>query len=93
MQNSTAFQIVSIEPTQPLVQVVNQTDERHALEVNSGDSRQFNAPVCGIEYHVQEVHLFGKEDGTDTMLAIENCLEEIKTLTEQMFADGYIEVL
>lgn len=93
MKNATAFQIISIEPTQAVVQIVNQTAEKYDLDVNLEHPRQFNAPVCGINYHAQEVCLCGKIKSRDTRLAIRDCIEEIETLTIEALADGYVELL
>lgn len=93
MLSSTAFQIVSIEPTKSLVPVVNQAAKRHALSVDFGDSKMFNAPMCGIEYHVQQINLSGSNENQDCLEAIENCLQEIETIADQSLADGYMELL
>ena len=70
MQNSTTFRIVSIEPTQPLKQVVNQTAGRYSLEANFAPTRQFNAPICGVEYHVQEFSLSFKTGDVRTAFGL-----------------------
>ena len=93
MQVSAAYQIVSIEPTQPLQHVIDQVADRHALQANFGATRQFNAPVCGIEYHIQEFFLADKDGGMSTAHTIEKCLQEIESLTDQAMADGYCESL
>ena len=93
MQNSSTFRIVSIEPTQAIKAVVNQAADRFSLEANFGAAGQFNAPVCGVEYHAQEFNLSSKDVELRSELAIANCLQEIKTLTEQTMADGFVEQL
>ena len=48
--------------------------------------------MCGIEYHVQEIQLSGSDD-VASFSAIQNCLQEIETITDQSLADGYLELL
>lgn len=93
MQSSTAFQIVSIEPTQTLEDVVIQAAQRHKLSANFDDSRVFNAPVCGIEYHIQEIELTGGDNSGDVRGAMLNCIKEIESIADQSLADGYLELL
>ena len=92
MLTSTSFQIISIEPTLPFTEVVNAAAERHCLSANFEASKTFHAPVCGIQYHVQEVNLSGTVDSQDAPGAIANCLQEIQTIAEQSLADGYLEL-
>ena len=93
MQDSATFRIVSIEPTQTIEEVVNQAADQFSLEANFGVAEQFNAPVCGVEYNAQEFNLSSKDAELRSELTIANCLQEIKRLTEQTMADGFVEQL
>ena len=93
MQTSTAFRIVSIEPTQSIKDIITQAADRFSLEAIFGAAGQFNAPVCGVEYHAQEFNLSSKDVELRSELTIANCLQEIKALTAQTMADGFVEEL
>ena len=93
MQDSTVFQIVSLEPTPLVEQVVQQAAERHSLDASFVAEKQFTAPVCGVEYHAQKFELSSKDAELRSELTIANCLQEIKALTEQTIADGFVEEL
>ena len=53
----------------------------------------FNAPVCGIQYHVQRIQLSDCSGSLGVTGRMEDCLAEIENFVDLMVADGYIELL
>ena len=93
MPSPTAFQIVSIEPTQSFKEIVNAAAGKYCLSADFDDSRMFNAPVCGIQYHVQRIQLSDCSGSLGVTGRMEDCLAEIENFVDLMVADGYIELL
>ena len=85
------FRLTSIESLEDISPQVRRIAGEHGFNLEATDQQMLSAPFCGFDYYRQEMKLVSTNGSGTEQLDL--CLNEIEKLTDDSFADGFMEVL
>jgi len=86
------FRLTSIESLEGISPQVRRIAGEHGFNLEATDQQMLSAPFCGFDYFCQEMKLVSTS-GCSAIEKLDLCLDAIKKLTDDSFADGFMEVL
>lgn len=87
----TLIRFNSLEPISQHNDRVYEIADRHGFVAEFNSEQMVNAPICGIDYHVQEIKLT-QENDAETVQWV-RCINELSQFEQQFLKDSFFEVV